>query len=378
MYVEEPTYSAIIFRENLTDLQLAEGLIERSHDWWDGTNARWNGGTYTWRFPSGATISFGYMSSPTHHFRYKSSEYQFIAFDQVEDIRERQFIYMFSRLRRMRGLERIPLRMWATANPGGKEWVFNRFVNERTQVPGTVFIPATIDDNLANLDDLYIESLRRLDPVTFKQLRFGDWLVKKAGEYFDRTWWEFVAALPAFKTDVEGHPIERWRAVRYWDLASTRKRVDNEPAWTAGALMCTKDNVDVYLADMIRLRGSPKTVEDVVVATAALDSLTFPWLEIYMEQEPGSSGVNTIDYYARLLAGYAFYPDKVTGSKVDRAGPFSAYSQRRHVYIVQGSWNHPFISEAEAFPESDFRDQVDSAGGAFNMLMRLKKKPKAR
>jgi hypothetical protein len=53
------------------------------------------------------------------------------------------------------------------------------------------------------------------------------------------------------------------------------------------------------------------------------------WVPIFMEQEPGSSGVNTIDYYARkLLVGFSFKGHKTTGSKEFQANPVSAAAEK--------------------------------------------------
>ena len=62
-YVEVPHYSALILRRTLPDLNQANALIPRSHEWWDGTGARWHEQKKLWTFPSGATIRFGYLQT---------------------------------------------------------------------------------------------------------------------------------------------------------------------------------------------------------------------------------------------------------------------------------------------------------------------------
>ncbi|GEM_PF-3677974 len=62
-------------------------------------------------------------------------------------------------------------------------------------------------------------------------------------------------------------------------------------------------------------------VEQLIRQTAELDGRA---VRIFMEQEPGSSGINTIDHYCRrVLSGYAFYGIRPTGSKEERARPVS-------------------------------------------------------
>ncbi len=61
-YVDAPKYAAILFRRTYADLSLPGALMDRAHEWLDGTDAVWNEQTKTWRFPSGATLSFGLHS----------------------------------------------------------------------------------------------------------------------------------------------------------------------------------------------------------------------------------------------------------------------------------------------------------------------------
>ena len=62
-HVKEPGYNAILFRRTYQDLMLPEALMARSLEWLSGTDAHWNARDYFWTFPSGATLSFGYLKS---------------------------------------------------------------------------------------------------------------------------------------------------------------------------------------------------------------------------------------------------------------------------------------------------------------------------
>lgn len=117
-FVDVPGYSALILRRSFRDLALPGALMDRSKKWWKQTDAHWDGTDYKWTFPSGATIQFGYMEHEGDELRYQSSEYQFIAFDELTQFPKEQYTYMFSRLRRLRGVN-IPIRMRAATNPGG-------------------------------------------------------------------------------------------------------------------------------------------------------------------------------------------------------------------------------------------------------------------
>jgi hypothetical protein len=173
-FVDTPGYSAIIFRRTVADLLLPGALIPRSFEWLGGTEARWSHVGKRWTFPSGATLSFGYLHEANDRFRYQSSEFQYIAFDELTHFRERDYLYLRSRLRRPERLA-VPLRIRAASNPGGvgHVWVRKRFLEGPAD--GRLFLPARLEDN-PHLDaDGYRDALAGLDELTRRQLEQGDW-----------------------------------------------------------------------------------------------------------------------------------------------------------------------------------------------------------
>jgi len=99
-YVDVPNYSAIIFRRTYADLALPGAIMDRFINWMAPyDDVRWNANNYTAVFPSGARISFGYLNNQQDYLRYKGAEFQFIGVDEVTEIRENDYRYMFSRLR---------------------------------------------------------------------------------------------------------------------------------------------------------------------------------------------------------------------------------------------------------------------------------------
>lgn len=355
-YVAEPGYAAILFRRTYKDLSLPGALMDRAHSWLDGTNAKWKDQDKTWIFPSGATLTFGYLASENDKYNYQGSEYQFVGFDELTQFEESQYRYLFSRLRRLKG-SKVPLRARAASNPGGRghQWVKQRFLVEGEE-RGRIFVPASLEDN-PYLDSVeYEQSLMELDPVTRAQLRAGDWDVLPEGNKFKRHWFKIV----------EDYPKDG-RMVRYWDLAATEPKNGSDPDYTAGAKVLEKDG-QYWILDVRRDRLSPKGVEQFIYNTAMEDGRNVP---IYMEQEPGSSGVNTIDYYARkVLLGFAFHGHKTTGSKEIRANPVSAAAENGNIHLVQGPWINDFLDEIVTFPGEDsvHDDQVDAVSGAFDKL----------
>lgn len=180
-HVDKPGYAAILFRRTFADLNLAGALIPRSHEWLSGTPASWNGTDKKWTFPTGATISFGYLDTDKDRVRYQGAEFQYIGFDELTQFSEIQYKYLLSRLRRRTGVD-IPLRVRSATNPGGvgHEWVFERFINPKNHNRKS-FIPAKIEDNPSLDGDEYLQALEELDTVTKQQLRDGLWIQDTTG-----------------------------------------------------------------------------------------------------------------------------------------------------------------------------------------------------
>lgn len=173
-HVDVPGYAALILRRTYQDLALPGAIMDRSHEWLKGTDASWNGTDKRWVFPSGASLSFGYLDTDRDRFRYASAEFQYIAFDELTQFPEQWYRFLFSRLRRRRGVD-VPLRMRAATNPGGigHEWVRRRFIE-----PGDErrpFISALLVDNPSLDAEEYRETLAELDATTRAQLEDGVW-----------------------------------------------------------------------------------------------------------------------------------------------------------------------------------------------------------
>jgi hypothetical protein len=181
-YVDVPGYAAILFRRTYTDLSLPEALMSRAHEWLRGTDARWRETTKTWTFPSGASMSFGYLENEKDKYRYQSAAFQYVAFDEVSQFYETQYTYLFSRLRRLEG-STIPLRMRSASNPpttSEGQWVKDRFITNRPR--DVIFIPAGLDDNPHIDKEAYLSSLDHLDEITRKAL--FDWFASVEGLVF--------------------------------------------------------------------------------------------------------------------------------------------------------------------------------------------------
>ena len=358
-YVDIPEYSAIIFRRTYADLSLPGALMDRAAEWLYPTDAQWSDKSKTWKFPTGATLTFGYLENEQDKFRYQSAEFQCIGFDELTGFTETQYRYLFSRLRRLKTSD-VPLRMRSASNPGGlgHDWVKQRFITEGRS-HNRLFIPARMRDNPYLDAESYEAGLELLDPSTRRQLRDGDWNATAEGTKFKRDWFEIVDAVPT-----------GCRLVRFWDMAATEAKKGKDPDWTAGCLMGISPDKTLYIMDMRRLRGTPLANERLVRQTAELDGRH---VAVRMEQEPGSSGVKAIDdYRRRVLMGFDFKGVPSTGSKEVRANPLSSQAGAGNVKLVRGTWIGEFLDEAESFPNGSHDDQVDATAAALGELTRTR------
>jgi predicted phage terminase large subunit-like protein len=351
-YVDVPGYAAILFRRTITDLTLEGALIPRSLEWLGNTDAVWNAQKHKWAFPSGATLSFGYLETERDKYRYAGSEYQYIGFDELTQFSESQFRFLFSRLRRKVGVP-IPLRMRGASNPGsvGHVWVKQRYIVGGVE-HGRVFIPATLRDNPHIDQGAYRRSLSHLDPITRAHIEEGNWDAEAGGSMFDRSWFPIRAARPA---DVE-------RRIRYWDLASS---TSESAKYTAGVRMALTSKEQFAIEHVVRGKWRPGERDEVILQTAHMDGVD---TIIYIEQEPGSGGDAQVQYLIRKLSGYAVERHLPRGDKTTRAAPLASQAEAGNVFLLEGPWNGDFIDEVQAFPDGEYKDQVDACSGAFAQL----------
>ena len=365
-YVDIVGYRALLIRDTYANLTMPGSLLDVAENWLASylvsKDVHWSAEKKTFSFPPDGKLVFGYLDGPKDHFNYLSSNYHFIGADECVGIRQRQLDYLFSRLRKKKG-DPIPLRFRCASNPPTSEqiargaWVKDKYVDLRTRHKDVIFISAKMDDN-KYIDKLeYEKSLSKLDPVTRMQLKDGDWEIRESGDMFDRSWFDIVDIAPVETV-----------CVRAWDLAATKKTEKNDPAYTAGVLMSKDQHGIYYIENIIRFRKDPLYVEQMLKQTAYLDGKKIP---IRAEQEGGSGGKLTMSYIHRLiLPEFDFQGNSVsnTGSKIERAKPFSSQCASGNVKIVRGYWNKDFLEEAELFPFGKFKDQIDACSLAYNIL----------
>lgn len=372
-HVDVKGFAGIIFRKNYSDLVKPGALIDRSKEWLSQfPEVRWVEKEKKFEFLEKygtktdikSVLQFGYLETDNDRFNYQGGEYQYVGFDELTHMSLICYQYMFSRMRRLKGVQ-VPLRVRGASNPPDDDqgqWVYDRFVNSEKKRKGAVFISAGLDDNPYLDKESYIESLEELDPVTRARLRDGLWTVVRKGNMFKGEWFETVDA----------PPLNR-RRVRFWDMASTqdpkKKKNHHDPDYTVGLLLSEAQGV-YYIEDIIRVRKRPADTNALQKSTVHSDGYR---TVIYEEQEPGSSGDTAIDMKARdIFKGYNYHGVRSSGSKILRAGGASAAAERSHIKIVRGCRNiDVFFAEAESFPGGLHDDMVDALSGAYQALADL-------
>lgn len=371
-FVHVPGYAALILRRTFRDLDQPGALMDRAREWFDPTPATWSEKRHAWRFPSGAIIQFGYLEHDKQRFRYQSAEFQFIGFDELTQFSQKQYRYLFTRLRRpmvkssdtaylrrrKQELSRVPLRMRGATNPGGvgHDWVKRRFIENSSD--RRAFYPATLYDNPFVDQESYLESLAELDPVTRAQMEQGDWEARQEGGLAHREWFRLL----------DEPPEQTNGRVRYWDLAASDPRPGKqEPDRTSGALCSLDKQNRLVVEDITKFRSSPGGVEEQIKWTAERDGKDVP---IFIEQEGGASGKSLVSHYRRnVLAGFTVTGHTKGRGKVQMASPWLAMAKHGEVLVVDRPFANEFFDEVELFGTGvGHDDQVDSVSGAYSVM----------
>lgn len=156
------------------------------------------------------------------------------------------------------------------------------------------------------------------------------------------------------------------KIVRYWDKASTQ----GDGCFSVGTKMAKDIDGHFWVLHVKRGQWDSAWREALIQKTAGEDG---DGVVIGVEQEPGSSGVDSAKMTVRGLAGFRVITERPTGKKEERADPLSSQCNAGNVYMVSDTdqaekWNTPWLEELGLFPNGRNKDQVDSASGAFRML----------
>ena len=358
-----------------------------------------------WKFPKGAKVSFRQIARDADVYDWQGTEICLIEFDELTHFSEFQFFYMLSRNRSTCGVRPY---VRASCNPDADSWVadfiswwidqdtgytipersgkirwmirrdervywadtiedlweqFELVTEEERQEPKSVsFVSSSIYDNqvLLKTDPGYLANLKALSIVERERLLFGNWKIKAAkGLYFPRS------ALPDLLPDVPNDVI-KW--VRAWDLAATDTDEGGDPAYTASVLLGKRRSGRYVIADATNHRYKAEKVRALVKQCAISDKAKYKRVRIRMSIDPGQAGKEQYQSYVKMLAGFSVHGVRESGSKEARAEPFAAQWQAGNVDVVAGPWTEALLGQYESFPESKYKDLVDSGSNAFNEL----------
>jgi predicted phage terminase large subunit-like protein len=177
-------------------------------------------------------------------------------------------------------------------------------------------------------------------------------------------------------------PVSKWRLelradwpqiymkARAWDMAATGGAGD----YTCGSLLGRAVNGDIYVFGRERAQLTSSQSIERVKSTAEADSAVVP---IVIEEEKGSSGKNVVEFYRRELPGYQVVSAPTSGTKEQRATPYSILQQGGHVVLPadddDAEWVSEWIKEHSGMmgdgrrPRHD--DQIDTAAHAVTYLL---------
>jgi predicted phage terminase large subunit-like protein len=153
--------------------------------------------------------------------------------------------------------------------------------------------------------------------------------------------------------------------VRAWDLAATGESGRNNPDWTVGIKLSRDSNGRYLIHDVVRSRGTPHHVEELIVTTAQKDGGK---VTVAIPEDPGQAGKSQMSYLTRQLAGFHVVSSRETGSKATRAMPLASQVEAGNVSMVEGDWNRTLLNEMCDFPWGRKDDQVDALVRGFTTL----------
>lgn len=406
-HVNNPKFAALLLRQSYSQIKKPGGLWSEAANVYPQLGASPRTADMEWRFPTGATIGFGYLSTENDKYKYQGTQIPLLIFDEVTHYTETSFFYMLSRNRSACGVRPY---VRATCNPDADSWVatfiawwldeagyidkkksgvirwFIRLSGELKWADtkqelldrypdcdpkSFTFIRASLDDNqiLMKADPGYLANLKALHPVDQARLLLGNWKIRdEAGKVFQRSWFPIVDL-----NEMLSHQHQRggvYEEVRFWDLAATEAKLKGpEPCSTSGVRIRKIGDI-FYIIDAASMMTSPGMTNTAITNIASQDGNL---CKVRWEIEPGSSGLRDTYTLMQLLAGYDALGMSPQGDKVMRAKPLATAAFNKKVKLIRGDWNDRWLNSATSFPDAKAgRDDVDASAGAYAALAQLK------
>ena len=432
--VTDPDFVAVILRRSQPELKRPGGLIRESNSIYPHFKGKFGLQSLTWKFPSGAQITFGAIGGDHDLGGWQGSQLTRCMIDEVgESWSQHQVLFMLSR---MRSKSKIHPQLIMTANPNKQsflfDWVQYCLDSDGVPVKGTEnkirwftveenvakwadsaeecyekygkpkgkimglglsdteiaaippdllfipksfrFIPMGVYDNpylLPPKNTSYLANL--LSQPRVNQLRFlhGSWTaVPEGNSFFRPDNINYIDVLPA-DDDI------KW--VRAYDLGfevpSESKR---NPDPSASTLMGRGKSGRYYIAHAEEFHALQRDVIDHIIKNHKEDGED---VNVVIPKDSGAGGTYAHSDMKRLLAeqGIYTYTEVMSGwsSKAQRFLPFCAMVDSKMVYVLRGDWTDLWVSSCTSFTgERGKRDDiVDTTSYAFKHLAKERALP---
>ncbi|MBW4460500.1 MAG: terminase family protein [Nodosilinea sp. WJT8-NPBG4] len=430
-YVENPEYSAVIFRRTSPQITAPGGLANEAEKIFPlvGGVGKQNG--QEWRFPSGSRIDFRHLQHEKDKFSWQGAQITRIGMDEIAHFTESQFFYLMSRNRSTSGIKPC---IRGTCNPDADSWLITGkngwgsgllgwWIDPETGLPinergGVIrwfvrisdeikwfdskedalhaypemlpksftFIPSKLSDNkiLLEKDPCYKANLMAQDAIESARLLGGNWLVNYAsGVVINKTWIEIVEELPDFNR------VRQIYCCRFFDMAATAKEVNDSACYTASVFMyliMPYDSNEFYylIADATWDQLSPTDGDNLIVNQGYQDS-KFNRGRAYAlrwELEGGSSGLKVEANLKSRLSGVDAEGIRPMGDKLTRMKPFAAtckpitdpdsgeFISNGRVKVLNADFTPQFLAFLHAFDgtKKDGSDVCDAVSGCHTYL----------
>lgn len=444
-YVDVPGYAAMIFRRSLTDLKQPGALIDRAMKWLAPFLARkevkWIPSEHTFVFPTvwpdgtpgdPAKLCFGYIGDAEIRERYQSTEFQYIAFDELTTWPDpRDWEFMFSRNRqavcpihktdangapkwndncmKCSMLRSVPKRVRAATNPGGSggTWVKHwfrikpdpkqyptrraalialqkgEFVRYVGTDPTRKFIPSFLEDNPFLDRQAYDKMLANMSQAEQDRLRNGNWDVRPDSRFkrYDARYYTLNGDY-IIMPDKRIHFKELRTLFATVDTAATVHEgpIDTQvtkgaPNWTVISTWGITNDYRLIFLDMVRFRKEiPDVVEGIVNAYRK-------WGHKYVKIEYQGVGIGPAQYAE--VSGVPVVRVKKQRDKISNATSALMLSKAGRIYYPEDApWLE--VAEDEIFgwtglptEEDDIIDTLSDAATEVSITGLLSATPKS-
>lgn len=179
----------------------------------------------------------------------------------------------------------------------------------------------------------------------------------REGGMFKWDWWQEIDVPPA-----------TGQFIRYWDTAGTADTGDNDPDYTAGALLTRLPDGRTAIIDIARFRESVATRDARLEQIARQDRAKYGGrVKWWLETESGVGGTERTHQLIRRIqnTGVVCKADpRPNVNKVLRAEPLASKAEAGNIVLCPGEWRNEFRLEAADFPGGRHDDQIDAVAGA--------------